>query len=162
MMIIAGASKEEGSHRYWLQGRAFFASRMILCPCEIAADCRLDRRSGMESRGEAVLERSRRMWCNGQALFVSTEGGAGPMSSGELATVAHLLDLPARVFCMCSRLQNALRRLFLSMTLYSNPPLPLSSQPVAAQVPRGPPRRRCDMGTRAFWSRASARKALSP
>jgi hypothetical protein len=84
------------------------------------------------------------------------------MSSGEPATAAHILDLPARVSCMCSRLPNALRRLFLSMTLHSNPHLPLSSQPVAAMVPRGPPQRGCDAVARAFWSRASARKALSP
>ena len=108
-----------------------------------------------------MLERSRRRWCRGRALFVSTEGGAGPLSSGRSATAAHLLDLPMHLFQMYPRLQNALRRLFLSMTVHSNPHLPLSSRLADAQVPRGPPHRDRDAGTRAFWSRASARKALS-
>jgi len=94
-----------------------------------------------------VLERSRRVWCKGPAVLVSGEGGAGSMGSNASSPFPDLLDLPAgrassSLSCHYPSLQNALRRLFLSMTWHSNPHLPPVSQPVAAQAPRGPPHRR--------------------
>ena len=95
--------------------------------------------------GETVLERSEGMWYSGRALFASAKRGnlATRVSCG-LTSTAYLLRPPidrvlSSLSSLHSCLQNALRRLFLSMTSYSNPPLPPSFQPVAAQVPRGPP-----------------------
>jgi hypothetical protein len=157
--VIVGASQEEGSHRYSFQGRVTLEQGR----CPDCARASYDRRSGIRLGG-AVLERSRRMGCDGPVFFVSSKGGAGfTEASSSASVIPGLLNLPAggvlSSLYLC--LQNALRRLFLSMTRYSNPHLPLVSQLVAAQVPRGPPHRHCDIVTCAFWSRASVRKALS-
>lgn len=145
MHCIVGASLEEGSHRYLFRGKAYQEKEEFLIVRERDRH-RYDMRSGIGLGGGAVLENSGRMWCDGRALSVSAEGGAGPRPLGSDASTAafDLLCLPAGgVLPNLSRvyqsLQNALRRLFLSMTWHSNPHLPPVSQPVAAQVPRGPP-----------------------
>jgi hypothetical protein len=70
----------------------------------------------------------------------------GPIGHGRAA--ASGADLLHAVTSLLSHgydsLQNALRRLYLSWTLLSNPHLPLSSRPVPVRVPRGPPSRRRD------------------
>lgn len=94
--------------------------------------------------GGAVPERSRRMWRGGPALFVSAKGGRVSTGKAAASTSCELLDLPAggsssSLPCHYPSLQNALRRLVLSMAWHSNPHLPPMSQPAAAQVPRAPP-----------------------
>jgi len=93
-----------------------------------------------------VLGRSRRMWSGGLIRLALLEGQAGlagadrPVATATPGLVS--LSTCTTLSSLYSRLQNALRRLFLSMTSFLNPYLPLASQSVAARVPCGPPEKR--------------------